>query len=97
MFPRKLRSDERPGRPNVSTTDDYVEKVKKMIMDDRKITIGKVADYVGASVVFCRAIFSDGLDMKRVVAKFVPKLLNFEQKTVLSKKCSGVSTDQQLL
>ena len=28
----------------------------------------------------CQAIFTDALDMKRIVAKIVPKLLNFEQK-----------------
>lgn len=84
MFPRQLRNDERPGRPppNTSTTDDYVEKVKKMIMNNRKITIGKVADYVGTSIDSCHAIFSDGLGMS---------LLNFETKTVPSKKCSRVT------
>ena len=34
--------DERPGRPSTSTTDDNVETMKKMIMDNRRITIREV-------------------------------------------------------
>ena len=39
-----------------------------------------VADDVGISIGSCHDIFSNVLGMKRVAVKFVPKLLNFEQK-----------------
>lgn len=42
-----VADDERPGRPSTSTTDENVEKVKAMIMNDRRITIREVADDVG--------------------------------------------------
>lgn len=45
--------DERPGRPNTSTIDENVEKVKAMVMNDRRITIGEVADVVGISFGSC--------------------------------------------
>ena len=51
-----------------------------MVMNDRRITIREVADDVSISIGSCHEIFSNVLGMKRVVAKFVPKLLNFEQK-----------------
>uniref|UniRef100_T1I3G2 Uncharacterized protein n=1 Tax=Rhodnius prolixus TaxID=13249 RepID=T1I3G2_RHOPR len=51
-----------------------------MVMNDRRITIREVADDVAISIGSCHEIFSDVLGMKRVAAKFVPKLLNFEQK-----------------
>ncbi|XP_032668800.1 uncharacterized protein LOC116842993, partial [Odontomachus brunneus] len=72
-----VEDDERPGRLSTSTTDDNVEKVKKMIMDNCRITIREVADDVGISFGSCQAIFSDILGMKCVAAKFVSKLLNF--------------------
>ena len=75
-----VEDDERPGRPSTSTTDENVEKVKEMVMNDRRITIREVADDVGISIGSCHEIFSNVLGMKRVAAKFVPKLLNFEQK-----------------
>ena len=51
--------------------------MKKMILDNRRITIGEVAVDVGISVGLCQAIFMDVLDMKRLAAKIIPKLLNF--------------------
>ena len=75
-----VEDDERPGRPSTSTTDENVEKVKEMAMNDRRITIREVADDDDISIGSCHEIFSNVLGMKRVAAKFVPKLLNFEQK-----------------
>ena len=75
-----VEDDERPERPSTSTTDENVEKVKEMVMNDRRITIREVADDVGISIGSCHTIFSNVLGMKRVAAKFVPKWLNFEQK-----------------
>ena len=49
-------------------------------MNDRRITIREVANDVGIPIGSCHEIFSNVLGMKRVAAKFVPKLLNFEQK-----------------
>ena len=75
-----VEDDEYPGRPSTSTTDENVEKVKDMVMNDRRIIIREVADDVGISIGSCHEIFSNVLGMKRVAAKFVPKLLNFEQR-----------------
>ena len=61
-----------------ATTEDIVEDVKKIVLHNRRIAIREVADYVNISVGSCHAIFSDVLDMRRVSAKFVPKLSNIE-------------------
>ena len=45
-----VEDDERPGRPSTSTTDENVEKVKEMVMNDRRITIREVANDVGISI-----------------------------------------------
>ncbi|CAB3260001.1 unnamed protein product [Arctia plantaginis] len=96
-----VEDDERPGRPSTSTTDENVKKVKEMVMNDRRITIREVADDVGISVGSCHEIFSDVLGMKRVAAKFVPKLLNFEQKQrrmeVAQESLNEVNNDAELL
>ena len=36
-----------PGRPSMSATDKNIEAVKKIISDNRRITIREVADHVG--------------------------------------------------
>ena len=51
-----------------------------MILDNRRLTIGKVADDVGISFGSCQTIFTDILDMKHAAVKIVPKLLHFVQK-----------------
>ncbi|XP_065645413.1 protein GVQW3-like [Hydra vulgaris] len=45
-----------------------------------RVTIREVADEVGISIGSFHNIFSNVLGIKRVVAKFIPKLLNFDQK-----------------
>ena len=42
-----VNDDARPGRPSTSTIDENIEAVKKMILDNRRITIREVADDVG--------------------------------------------------
>lgn len=96
-----VNDDARPGRPSTSTTDENVEAVKKIVMENRRITIREVAEDVGISVGSCHAIFSDVLGMKRVAAKFVPKLLNFDQKnrrmSISQELLNDVNDDPDLL
>lgn len=96
-----VEDDERPGRPSTSISDENVEKVKEMIMNDRRITIREVAEDVGISIGSCHKIFSDVLGMKRVAAKFVPKLLHFDQKQlrmeIAQESLNEVNNDAELL
>ena len=48
-----VNNDARPDRPSTSTADENIERVKKMILDNRRITITKVADDIGISVGSC--------------------------------------------
>ena len=75
-----FNGDARPGHPTTLTTDENIEDVKKMILDNRQNTMREVPEDVGISFGSCQAIFTDALGMKRAAAKIVPKLLNFEQK-----------------
>ena len=76
------------GRPSTLTTDENIEAVKKMILDNRRITIGELADDVGISLGSCQAIFTDVLGMERAAAKIVINLLNFERKHRMDGHCS---------
>ena len=78
-----------------------MEKVKEMVMNDRRITIREVADDVGISIGSCHKNFSNVLGMERVAAKFVSKLLNFKQKQrrmeVAQESLNEVNDDAELL
>ena len=74
-----------------------MEKVKEMVMNDRRITIREVADDVGISIGSCHEIFADALGIKHAAAKFVPKLLNFLQKFPLFSEHTPYNTKHLLL
>ena len=59
MFDFHISFSARPGCSSTSTTDENVEKVKKMILHNHQITIRGVADDVGISFVSCQSIFMD--------------------------------------
>ena len=44
-----INASDHPGRARTSTTDENIESVKKMILDNRRINISEVADDVGIS------------------------------------------------
>ena len=69
----------RSGRPSTSTTDENVQAVKKIVLENRQITVREVAEDIGISLGSRYEIFSYVLGMRRVSAKFVQKLLNFDQ------------------
>ena len=75
--------------------------MKKIVIDNLRNTIREVAEDVGISVASCHAIFSDILGLKRVAAKLVPKLLNFDQKTrrmtIAQEMLNDVNDDSDLL
>jgi hypothetical protein len=49
-------------------------------MQDRRVTVRELAEEVGISTGSVHSILTDDLSMRRVSAKFVPKLLTIEQK-----------------
>ena len=49
----------------MSTTDENIEAVTKMILDNHRITIRDVTDDVDISLRSCQPIFMDVLGMKR--------------------------------
>ena len=72
--------DPSPGRPSTSTNDDHVDRVRAVIRGNRRLTVREVADEVGVSIGSRHQIFTEKLQMFRITAKFVPRLLTDDQK-----------------
>ncbi|UYV73532.1 hypothetical protein LAZ67_10004011 [Cordylochernes scorpioides] len=75
-----VNDEERAGRPSTSTTDEKINEVEKMILANHRITVREVAEDLNISIGSCHSIFINDLGMRRVDTKFVPKLLNCDQK-----------------
>ncbi|UYV68829.1 hypothetical protein LAZ67_6001150 [Cordylochernes scorpioides] len=93
--------EERAGRPSTSTTDEKINEVEKMILANRRITVREVAEDLNISIGSCHSIFMNDLGMRRVAAKFVPKLLNCDQKqhrmNIANEMLDSVRDDPNLL
>ncbi|UYV81684.1 hypothetical protein LAZ67_20001963 [Cordylochernes scorpioides] len=96
-----VNDEERAGRPSTSTTDEKINEVEKMILTNRRITVREVAEGLNISIGSCHSIFINDFGMRRVAAKFVPKLLNCDQKqhrmNIANEMLDSVRDDPNLL
>lgn len=96
-----VNDEERAGRPSTSTTNENIDKVKKIVLANRRITVREIAEDLSISIGSCHSIITNDLGMKRVAAKFVPKLLNFDQKdcrmNIAQELLNDVNDDPDLL
>ena len=74
------QDEHRSGRPNEVTTPEMVKKILKMILDDRRLKVRELADMIGISKSAIHRILTENLNMKKLCARWVPRLLTMEQK-----------------
>jgi hypothetical protein len=72
--------DPRSGRPSKSRNDDSVTPVRELIRANRQLTGREIPAEVGISYGTCQAILTEDLNMRRVSAKFVSRVLTFAHK-----------------
>ncbi|GFT45561.1 HTH_48 domain-containing protein [Nephila pilipes] len=73
-------NEQRCGRPqNVAAT---VERMRNLVMANRRFTVREIAKEVGVSKDSAHAILREDLNINRVAVKFVPKVLSPEQKDI---------------
>jgi len=59
------------------------KKFEKKINEDRRYTIDEISEATGVSWSSCQRILTVDLNMRRVAAKFVPRLLTQDQKKLV--------------
>lgn len=70
----------RSGRPSTSTTDDNIIQIKKLVLENRHLSVRELARELSIDKMTVHNILTNVLCMKRVAAKLVPKELNFLQR-----------------
>ncbi|VVC25841.1 Hypothetical protein CINCED_3A012566 [Cinara cedri] len=75
----------------------YKEKIHKIILEDRRQTIKEVVKRSGVTWSLVQRILSEDLGMRRVAAKFVPRLLTEQQKQGHVESCSSLKEFQNYL
>jgi len=78
----------RPKRP--TTTPETIEQVHGMVLDDRRMKVREIAETIGISKERVGYILHAELDMKKLCARWVPRLLTAHQKRTrmkISEQC----------
>lgn len=88
-----LEDDPREGRPKTATTPETIEKVHDIVLDDRRVKVREIAEAVGISEERVRNILHKELEMRKLCARWVPHLLNADQKQ-MRKRFSQQSLDR---
>jgi len=70
----------RSGRPSSSRCDENLENVRNAISADRRRIIDEISEVTGLSWSSCQRMLTEDLNMKRVSAKFVSRLLTEDKK-----------------
>jgi len=68
------------GRPKSATTPEIIEQVHNVVLDDRCVKVHEIAETVGISKEHVGYILPEELDMKKLCARWVPRLLTADQK-----------------
>ena len=85
-----MESEPRSGRPCTSRNEEVKDEVREEVLNDRRVTVREIAVDVGISTGSVHPILTEDLRMRRVSAKFVPKLLTEEQKELRKEICKDM-------
>lgn len=69
-----------PGRPKTVLTEETIQKVHEMIMDDRRVKLQEIADELRISKERVHHIVHEELDFTKRSARWVPRLLTPDMK-----------------
>jgi len=79
------KNEARPGRPVEVTTPEMIEKIHRIVMEDRRMKVRDITEIVGISVDRVHNILYKELEMKKLCARWVPRLLTIDQKCLHSR------------
>ena len=79
---KSLGDDERSGRPKTATADDNIAKVHQMVLDDRRIKVREIPEVMKMSKERVCHILHQDLGMRKLSARWVPRLLTLDQRAV---------------
>ena len=70
----------RPGRTNTVTTPEFIDQIRRLILEDYRISAKSIAEQLGTSRERVGCIIYKDLNMRKLSVKWIPKCLNADQK-----------------
>ena len=84
-----LSDEPREGRPKTAVTQENVDAVRNMIMEDRHVTYREIQASLDISGTSVQKILHEELGVKKLVSRWIPHLLTEEQKAARVKWCQN--------
>ena len=75
-----LEDDPRSGRPSTATTQENIDRIHQMVMNNTRLTISHLANAISISRERVENIFHNELGKSKVSVRWVPRLLTPDQK-----------------
>jgi transposase len=75
-----LEDEQRCGRPSTAVTEDNVKSVENQVLEDRRISIRRIADILGIGHRAVQIILHEHFNMSKVTSRWVPKILSADQR-----------------
>ena len=82
----------REGRPSSVVTEKNVSTVEKLVKQDRRVIVKQLAIETRISVGSVEKILHDHLNLNKVSARWVPRLLTADQKKERADCCKHLLT-----
>ena len=92
-----VEDNKHSDRPSICTTPEMTPKVREVILEDRRQIIHDVCNRVGLSYGLYQRILADELNMRRIAAKFVPRLLNNDQRDHRVQACTEMQKQLDMI
>ena len=73
-----LEDDPRPGRPADVISQEMIDRVERLVLNNRRIKVAELASECGISNGSVYTIIHEHLGMSKVSAKWVPRNLNMQ-------------------
>ncbi|UYV66066.1 hypothetical protein LAZ67_4000018 [Cordylochernes scorpioides] len=83
----EVADEPRSRRPTTARTDENVDRVLEVLRTDRRLSIQQIADTLHMSTFVVDGIVTEDLQMRKVCAKLVPKVLTQDQKELRVLRC----------
>jgi [histone H3]-lysine36 N-dimethyltransferase SETMAR len=80
------------GAPTIVTTQENVKKIHDLVLQDRRVTIRQIVEDTGLSYHVIYNIITAKLDMKKLSARWVPRMLTEAHKQTRNDVCSRLLT-----
>ncbi|XP_029634602.1 uncharacterized protein LOC115210258 [Octopus sinensis] len=75
-----LKDNPRLGRPAIATTQENIDRVHHMVMNDRRLNVNQIANAIGISRERVENILHNELSTPKVSIRWVPRHLTPDQK-----------------